>query len=223
MSTIPSNINAAELMDEQYRYQRYVYDWSRKYYLFGRDQLLDQINLKPHETLLEIGCGTGRNLIKLHQRYPNHTLYGVDASHLMLQHANAKLGNLPQSYRVLLKQGLAQDLTLSYFKRSQGFEHIVFSYVLSMIPAWRQAFEQALLLLKHQGTIHLVDFADQSTSPPLVRKALQHWLKWFNVHPDPSVPKYLANLAQASHAQLDVNFLLGRYAMIAHYTPQGAV
>ena len=38
-------MNAAQLMDEQYRYQRYVYDWSRKYYLLGRNSLLKEIKM----------------------------------------------------------------------------------------------------------------------------------------------------------------------------------
>ncbi|HEY0281515.1 MAG TPA: hypothetical protein VGC27_02700 [Rhizomicrobium sp.] len=32
--------NHAALMDEIYRHQRYVYDLTRKYYLFGRDRLI---------------------------------------------------------------------------------------------------------------------------------------------------------------------------------------
>ncbi len=33
-------MDAAQKMDQQYRYQRYVYDLSRKYYLLGRDALV---------------------------------------------------------------------------------------------------------------------------------------------------------------------------------------
>ena len=46
-------MNAAQLMDEQYRYQRYVYDWSRKYYLLGRDSLLKEIKMGFNDNLLE--------------------------------------------------------------------------------------------------------------------------------------------------------------------------
>ena len=53
-----------------YRYQRYIYDASRKYYLLGRDRLLDELGPPPGAAVLEIACGTGRNLIKAAQRYP---------------------------------------------------------------------------------------------------------------------------------------------------------
>lgn len=34
----------ARLMDRMYRYQRYIYDFTRKYYLFGRDTLIRDLN-----------------------------------------------------------------------------------------------------------------------------------------------------------------------------------
>ena len=54
----------AELMDGVYRYQRHVYDLTRKYYLLGRDRLIDGLAVPPGGTVLELGCGTGRNLVK---------------------------------------------------------------------------------------------------------------------------------------------------------------
>ena len=46
------------------------YDASRRYYLLGRDRLLDQLAPPPGGSILEIGCGTGRNLIGAARRYP---------------------------------------------------------------------------------------------------------------------------------------------------------
>src|SRR5258705_12381745 len=53
------------LMDKAYRRQRHFYDLTRKYYLLGRDRLLRQLNAKPGERVIEIGCGTARNLIRI--------------------------------------------------------------------------------------------------------------------------------------------------------------
>ena len=50
-------------MDGIYRYQRYIYDLTRKYYLLGRDRLLADLEPPDGGTILEIGCGTGRNLV----------------------------------------------------------------------------------------------------------------------------------------------------------------
>ena len=67
-------------MDKVYRRQRYIYDFTRKYYLVGRDSLIKNLALEPGARLVEIGCGTGRNLIAIARTYPHARLYGLDAS-----------------------------------------------------------------------------------------------------------------------------------------------
>ena len=62
--------DAAQHMDGIYKYQRYIYDLTRKYYLLGRDRMLDDLEPAPGATVLEVGCGTGRNLILAARRYP---------------------------------------------------------------------------------------------------------------------------------------------------------
>src|SRR5215203_5950552 len=82
--------DAFENMDRMYRLQRYFYDLTRKYYLLGRDQLLEEMNVQPWERILEAGCGTARNLIILAKRHPEASFYGLDASAAMLETARAK-------------------------------------------------------------------------------------------------------------------------------------
>ena len=53
----------AALMDKVYRRQRHIYNLTRKYYLLGRDRLVRQLRARPPERVVEIGCGTARNLI----------------------------------------------------------------------------------------------------------------------------------------------------------------
>ena len=74
----------AQLMDDVYRYQRLIYDLTRKYYLLGRDHLIRELGATPDAHVLEVGCGTGRNLEKIGQRYPKAALYGLDISEQML-------------------------------------------------------------------------------------------------------------------------------------------
>ncbi len=63
-----------ELMDRVYRHQRHVYDLTRKHYLLGRDHLIDRLEPPAGGHVLELGCGTGRNLIAAAKRYPRRPL-----------------------------------------------------------------------------------------------------------------------------------------------------
>ena len=76
--------SAAIAMDRMYRRQRHVYDLTRKFYLLGRDRLIDGLNARASDAILEIGCGTGRNLVAIANRYPANRLYGLDVSAEML-------------------------------------------------------------------------------------------------------------------------------------------
>ena len=74
-------------MDKVYRRQRHFYDLTRKYYLLVRDHLVRQLDARPGERVIEIGCGTARNLIRIAETYPGTKLFGLDASAEMLRTA----------------------------------------------------------------------------------------------------------------------------------------
>ena len=81
----------AALMDGIYRHQRHIYDATRKFYLLGRDHLIDELQPPAGGTVLEVGCGTGRNLAAVAARYPSAQLYGIDISAEMLKSAGRTL------------------------------------------------------------------------------------------------------------------------------------
>ena len=133
----------AALMDQVYRRQRHIYDLTRKYYLLGRDRLVRDLRAREHQSIVEIGCGTARNLILVHQSYPKVRLYGLDASEAMLQTARESLTRAGIGEKAVLRQGLAEEMRPSLFGLTQPFDHAVFSYSLSMIPDWRAALRSA--------------------------------------------------------------------------------
>src|SRR5204862_213321 len=110
--SLRARMNAASIdtghaghMDAIYRSQRHIYDLTRKYYLLGRDALIDGIAPPPGGSVLEIGCGTGRNLIAAARRWPDARFYGIDISEAMLQTARAKVAKAGLSDRIVLAQG----------------------------------------------------------------------------------------------------------------------
>ncbi len=77
--------DAASRMDAIYRTQRHIYDASRKFYLLGRDRMLDELRPPIGGSVLEVGCGTGRNLVLAARRYPDARLFGFDISAAMVE------------------------------------------------------------------------------------------------------------------------------------------
>ena len=131
----PSEATHAERMDRQYRYQRHVYDLTRKYYLFGRDRLMDGLGVQAGQSVLEVGCGTGRNLAWMARRYPEARFYGLDISRAMLETAERKFAAASRP-RPVLRAADATTFHAAEFGEA-GFDRVVISYALSMIPAWR--------------------------------------------------------------------------------------
>lgn len=215
-SQLANGGDARAAMDRMYRWTRHVYDASRKYYLLGRDHLVE--NLKPANTdlVVEVGCGTARNLRKTAVQYPGLKFYGIDASDEMLKTARAIMHKRGLSDRVILAQGLAQDFDpADTFGFTRPIDKIVFSYALSIIPPWRESLDHALKLLKPGGEIHIVDFGGQEGLPPAFRKFLFWWLKKFHVYHKPDIANYLRRLELEKQGSLKIENLYHGYAYYA--------
>lgn len=188
----------ADLMDNVYRGQRHIYDLTRKYYLLGRDRLIREMNVPDGGTVLEIGCGTGRNLAMIGKVWPNCRLFGLDISDEMLKSAANNLDCAQLAHRASLAKGDAANFdAMDVFGRVR-FDRIIFSYTLSMIPDWQGALRQALPLLSTQGSIHVVDFNMQQAMPRWFRTILLAWLRQFHVAPRVGLAEYASHLAKGS-------------------------
>jgi S-adenosylmethionine-diacylgycerolhomoserine-N-methlytransferase len=190
--------NVTDAMNRMYRWTRFVYNASRKYYLLGRDRLIRELGAKPGEVVIEVGCGTARNLIKMARRYPGVMFYGLDASEEMLKTAREDVARAGLSNRIKLAHGFAQnfDPIALFALPAASIDKIVFSYALSMIPPWKESIDHALAVIKPSGEIHIVDFGDQGGLPPWFRKFLFWWLDIFGVHFRPELPPYILGLYQ---------------------------
>jgi len=205
-------------MDEMYRWTRYIYDSTRKYYLLGRDRLLEDMDLAPGDRVLEIGCGTARNLIKLARQRPDIRCYGLDASNEMLATATAHVKSRRLEDRIILKHCLAEELSyVKTFELNSPFDAAFFSYSLSMIPTWPQAIDAALANIKRGAAFYVVDFWDQGDWPRWFRWTLKHWLDLFHVHYRPELLDYLRDLDHKGVGTLTVHSVAGRYAYLASF------
>ena len=208
--------SAAEHMDAIYRYQRFIYDASRKYYLLGRDRLIEELDPPSGGSVLEVACGTGRNLVKAARRYPEARFYGFDISSAMLDTAHATIHRHGLGDRVVVASGDATDFSGARLFGVPRFDRVFVSYSLSMIPPWRAALSQAYAAVAPGGRLHVVDFGDQAQLPVWFRSGLRTWLAKFSVSPRAELETELAALAAETGAQLAFRRMFRDYA-------QGAV
>ena len=193
---------SAELMDRIYRRQRHVYDLSRKYYLLGRDRLIADLAPPPGERVLEIGCGTARNLVAVAHRYPEARLFGIDISAEMLLTARQMVEQQGLAARVRLAHADATRFDPAILFGVPSFSRVFISYSLSMIPTWEAVLAQALAWLRPGGELHLVDFGGQEELPVWFRAGLRRWLALFHVTPRDGLEAVLAALADRQMASL---------------------
>ena len=192
-----ANPSHAALMDEVYRGQRHIYDLTRKYYLFGRDTLIAGLDARPRMRVLEVACGTGRNLAKVGKAWPDVRLFGLDISAEMLKSARAALGA-----EARLGEGDACSFDAQAVLGEAAFERIVLSYSLSMIPDWEAALDHAAGLLADSGELHVVDFGDLQGLPRPFQTLLRGWLARFHVAPRTALPAAAASIAHARGLRL---------------------
>jgi S-adenosylmethionine-diacylgycerolhomoserine-N-methlytransferase len=209
---------ATDRMNRMYRRQRHIYDGTRRYYLLGRDQLIAGLQPKPGASVLEIGCGTGRNLVSAARIYPDARFFGIDVSTEMLSSAMSAIARHGLSDRVRLAHG---DGTMFAPERIFGvaaFDHIFVSYSLSMIPDWRRVVQAAVGRLKPGGCLHIVDFGGQERLPGIARTLLRRWLAMFDVTPRDDLETVLSAISDSSRSNLKFGRPFRGYAQYAVLT-----
>ncbi|MCO5163137.1 MAG: class I SAM-dependent methyltransferase [Mesorhizobium sp.] len=205
----------AELMDDVYRWQRHVYDATRKYYLLGRDRMIDRLDARPGSAVLELGCGTGRNIALAARRFPEARLFGLDISAQMLATAQASLARAGLGDKVRLARGDATDFDpLALFGRA-AFDRVYISYSLSMIPDWQGCVSQAMRAIAPGGSLHVVDFGRQELLPDWFKAALRAWLAKFHVAPRDDLREVLESISREAGASLEYESLFRGYAVHA--------
>lgn len=161
-------------IERYYRFHTKIYDWTRWSFLFGHTTLIQELSANRTRTkILEVGCGTGKNLINLCHNFPEAEITGLDISEDMLKVARKKLDPLANKV-TLIHKPYNQPL-----QPTRSFELVLFSYCLSMInPSWEHAIEFAYCDLAHGGLIAVVDFNDS----PLT--LLKRWMYLNHVRMD---------------------------------------
>lgn len=155
------SVQINEVLKRYYRFHSAIYDLTRWSFLFGRKKIITRFlpsSLNP-EKILEVGCGTGKNIAILKKRYPEARITGVDISPAMLKIAQKKFRD--SDNQIILKESFYDSGSFS----PGQFDLILFSYSLSMMnPGWKDAIANARYHLKKNGMIAVVDFYESNVA-----------------------------------------------------------
>lgn len=207
--------SAAEKMDGIYRRQRFIYDATRRYYLLGRNRMLVNLRAPEGGSVLEVGCGTARNLVRAARLYPHARLYGLDISEEMLRTARAKVARAGLTGRITLAAGDAAAFAPEPLFAVAEFDRVFISYALSMIPPWREVVNGAAECVAPGGSLHIVDFGDFASFPGWLRRAQLAWLRRFSVTPIPRLDSEIEEMAARLGFHAEITRLYGGYAIEA--------
>lgn len=202
-------------MDRIYRYQRHIYDLTRRWFLLGRTTLVEGLQPTDGGSVLEIGCGTAWNLIRIAGRYPAMRLHGLDISTVMLATARRRIAAKGLSGRIRLAAADATRFDAGALFGETGFNRVVISYALSMIPDWETVLDQAINCLGRNGQLHIVDFGRQAGLPRLARAGLNAWLAKFGVTPRATLEQALRERERRHDMRLFITEVRAGYAVYA--------
>ncbi len=206
------------LMNKTYKKTKYIYDFSRAFFLFGRIGLRQKIQPKAGQRVLEIGCGTGRNLSVLAKKYPDAQFVGLDVSSEMLSYAQTKIKSQKLSKNITFFHGDIfdyQEKISGQQESAHGYDYIFFSYSLSMIPDWENVLRQAVeMLCADSGTLVIVDFWTCHSWPKKFTRQLFKNLNGYNVHPRLHLTDFFESLPDFEALDLRHKSVWGGYAQL---------
>jgi trans-aconitate 2-methyltransferase len=135
-------------------------DWNPQLYLKFSDQrgrpaadLIAQIQLENPERIIDLGCGTGNSTERLHQRWPDAGITGLDSSPAMLRQARA---SYPQWNWI--------ESTIENWTPSATFDLIFSNAALHWVPRHEDIFPRLLQQLAPGGAL-AVQMPHNAASP----------------------------------------------------------
>lgn len=162
-------------MDRYARFAR-LYDVlsAEPVYRAGRIVAIPALHLAPGDRVLDIGCGTGLNFpMLLEQVGPSGRVVGVDQSAQMLSAARRKCIRWNADNVTLVQADatrLPADRLLAEVGTSRGYDAVLFTYSLSLMSGWTDAWRSGTGLVRNGGRMAVVDMqmpvrAARVTSP----------------------------------------------------------
>ena len=125
--------------------------WTTIFYQAVHQRLLEFVSLSENSLVLDLGCGTGKLLDRLGNRFPNIKAIGMDLSPQMLKQARA---NNRYHDRFIFTLGNATELPFANNQFDAVFNTISFLHY----PQPEVVLQEVSRVLKTQGYFYLADY-----------------------------------------------------------------
>ncbi|MBD3307161.1 methyltransferase domain-containing protein [candidate division KSB3 bacterium] len=131
----------------------------------GRKEVIELMNVQPHEKVLEVGIGTGLSL----SYYPQHAqIFGIDISEKMLNKAKRRTTTQQMPHVVLSMM----DAEIMAFAENT-FDKIALMHVYSVTPHPKKLLTETQRVCKPEGDIFLLNHFSDTNVGWLKTKFLQ--------------------------------------------------
>jgi len=146
----------------RYTYSAAWYDTmsAEPIYRVGRERAIAALRLREGSRVLDVGCGTGLNFpLLLAAVGPRGQVVGLDRSRQMLDVARRKTIHLSPGNVVLVEADAEKvdDAALGLVGSAAPFDAVLFTYSLSLMSDWAQAWQRATSLVRPGGRAAVVD------------------------------------------------------------------
>jgi len=144
-----------------------------RYKLIPPSYVLDKMNIKPGDTVLDIGTGTGYFAIPaLEKVSPRGKVIGTDISSEMLELFKQKLPEIPNNMELILTE--AEKINLP----DNVADKILLAFLFHEIHNRTVFIEELKRLIKNEGELTVVDWAlvNSEIGPPLPHRIGQNEL-----------------------------------------------
>ncbi|MBI3895779.1 MAG: methyltransferase domain-containing protein [Acidobacteria bacterium] len=127
--------------------------------------------VRPGETVVDIGCGAGMDLLLAARRTgPQGKAIGVDMSDAMIERAS-RAARLAALNNVELRKGDATDLPLA----DASVDVIISNGVLNLVPEKENAFREIVRILRPGGRLQIADIVVEKELSEDIRSNVELW------------------------------------------------
>ena len=128
---------------------------------------LDNFKLEEGETLIDLGCGAGKDIFLTRIKYPHSgTLYGLDRLEEMVSKAE-KMRDMKKFKNIEFKQGTLTEIPFS----SDSIDKAISNCVINLEPEKQEVYNEIYRILKEGGKFYISDIMLKKELPEEWRKS----------------------------------------------------